>query len=158
MAAAVLRYALAAIVGVALIVGLMLLVRPFIFSFAAPRDDTNYAVIATSEVGEQPLVRDLLLNTPHNLLGERRNGEHAEITVVVSRGPGGQFFVVNAWSSARPCAVTVVGNQLQDCGGAAWTLAGDALAGADAPLQRWAATVEQGAVTVDFTRPIGSGG
>lgn len=158
MAASVLRYALASLIGIALIVGLMLLVRPFIFSFAAPRDDTNYAVIATSAVGEQPVVRDLLLNAPHNLLGERRSGQHAEITVVVSRGAGGQFSVVNEWSTARPCAVTVVGNQLQDCGGAAWTLAGDPLAGASAPLQRWAVTVDQGAVVVDFTRPIGSGG
>jgi hypothetical protein len=156
--AAVLRYAIAALIGVALVVGLMLLVRPFIFSFAAPRDDTNYAVIATSAVGDRPVVRDLVLNAPHNLLGERRNGQHAEITVVVSRGPGGQFSVVNAWSSARPCAVTLVGNQLRDCDGATWTLAGDPLSGADAPLQRWAASVDQGAVIVDFTRPIGSGG
>jgi hypothetical protein len=156
--AAVLRYGLASLIGVALIVGLMLLVRPFIFSFAAPRDDTNYAVIATSVVGDQPVVRDLLLNAPHNLLGERRNGQRAEITVIVSRAPGGQYSVVNAWSSARPCTVSVVGNQLQDCGGAAWTLAGDPLSGADAPLQRWSVSVDQGAVIVDFTRPIGSGG
>jgi hypothetical protein len=158
MGAPVLRYVVAAVVGIALLVGLMLLVRPFIFSFAAPRDDTNYAVIAADAVGDGPVVRDLLLNEPHNLLGERPSGQHAEITVIVSRDVGGEFSVVNAWSTARPCTVSVVGNQLQDCGGAAWTLAGDPLAGAPAPLQRWAVRIEQGALIVDFTQPIGGGG
>jgi hypothetical protein len=157
MGSSVLRYALASVIGIALLVGLMLLVRPFIFTFAAPRDDTNYAVIATDAVGDRPVVRDLLLNAPHNLLGERRSGGRAEITVIVSRGPAGQFSVVNAWSTARPCTVSVVGSQLRDCAGSTWTLGGDPLSGAPAPLQRWAVSIVQGAVVVDFTQPLGGG-
>jgi len=98
------RYALAVGVAFLLLLGLLLLVRPLIYSVAPPRDDSVYVVATTSSVPTNGhLVRDFLLNTPHGLLGERRSGEHAVIHVVIARGLTGLFSVVNAWfSSWRP--------------------------------------------------------
>ena len=91
------RYALATAVAFLFLLGLLLLVRPLIYSVAPPRDDSVYAVATTASVpASAPLVKDLLLNAPHGLLGERRIGEHAAITVVISRRLTGLFSVENA--------------------------------------------------------------
>src|SRR5205085_2819147 len=69
------RYAVAAGIAFLLLLGLLLLVRPMIYSVAPPRDDSVYAVATAASVPTSgPLVKELLLNAPHGLLGERRSG------------------------------------------------------------------------------------
>jgi hypothetical protein len=150
----ILRYAAAFVVALAALIGLLLLVRPLIFTFSSPRDDSVYAVVATGEIGETPRIKELLLNEPHGLQGERPNGVHAAITVVISRTLGGQFSVVNTWSAVHGCEVTVAADRLRDCRGSTWTFSGEPISPGDPALQRFAVRVENGAVIVDFTRPV----
>jgi hypothetical protein len=153
------RYLVAAVVAFLLLLGLLLLVRPLIYSVAPPRDDSVYAVVTAASVPTtEPLVRELLLNSPHGLLGERRSGEHAVITVVVSRGLNGLFSVVNAWSPVNDCALTGRPDRVVDCRGRAWTLAGDPFTAGDPPLQSFPVTNQNGALVVDFTHPVDVGG
>ena len=153
------RYLVAAVVAFLLLLGLLLLVRPLIYSVAPPRDDSVYAVVGAASVPTtEPLVRELPLNSPHGLLGERRSGEHAVITVVVSRGQNGLFSVVNAWSPVNDCALTARPDRLVDCRGRAWTLAGDPFTTGDPPLQSFPVTNQNGALVVDFTHPVDVGG
>jgi hypothetical protein len=153
------RYAVAAGIAFLLLLGLLLLVRPMIYSVAPPRDDSVYAVATAASVPTSgPLVKELLLNAPHGLLGERRSGEHAVITVVVSRELSGVFSVLNAWSTTNDCALTARPDRLVDCRGHEWTLAGDPFTSGDAPLQSFAVTNQGGALIVDFTHPVDGGG
>jgi len=153
------RYLVAAVVAFLLLLGLLLLVRPLIYSVAPPRDDSVYAVVTAASVPTtEPLVRELLLNSPHGLLSERRSGEHAVITVVVSRGLNGLFSVVNAWSPVNDCALTARPDRVVDCRGRAWTLAGDPFTTGDPPLQSFPVTNQNGALVVDFTHPVDVGG
>jgi len=153
------RYLVAALVAFLLLLGLLLLVRPLIYSVAPPRDDSVYAVVTAASVPTtEPLVKVLLLNSPHGLLGERRTGEHAVITVVVSRGLNGLFSVVNAWSPVNDCALTARPDRVVDCRGKAWTLAGDPFTPEDRPLQSFPVTNQNGALVVDFTHPVDAGG
>lgn len=159
MSANVTRYAVAAAIAFLLLIGLLLLVRPMIYSVAPPRDDSVYAVTTTASVPtSEPLVKEILLNTPHGLLGERRSGEHAVITVVISRRLTGLFTVVNAWSPTDGCALSARADRLVDCRGHEWTLSGDPFASGDRPLQSFPVTNESGAVIVDFTHPVDAGG
>lgn len=158
MRSAVLRNAIALLVALGLLVGLLLLAQQFILFFAPPRDDTVYAVAAESDVAKAPIMRDLLLNKPHGLLGERPSGSHAAITVVISRTVTGQYAVVNAWSPVSDCLVTLGADRVTDCAGHQWTLAGDPFDEADPPLQRFPVTIQTGALIVDFTHPVGGGG
>ncbi len=147
------RYALSALLGLVLLVGAMLLVRPLIFSVAPERGDAAYAVAPAADLGTAPLERDLLLNTSHGLPGERPDAGHVALRVIISRPPAGGVAAVNAWSTSGRCAVQVAGDRLRDCRGATWTFSGFAIA-AQRPLQRFPAAVRSGAVIVDFTRPI----
>ncbi len=148
------RYAAAAVAGFAVLLLVMLLVRPIIFSMAPARTDANYAVAAVADVSGRPAVRDVLLADPHGLRGERPQGIHAAIRVVVSSLPGGAAAVVNAYSTANPCEVEVVGDRLRDCAGAEWTLRGVASRSGQPGLQVFPTEVRQGAVIADFTRPL----
>ena len=66
MRANVTRYAIAVAIAFLLLLGLLLLVRPMIYSVAPPRDDSVYAVATAASVPtSEPLVKELLLNTPH---------------------------------------------------------------------------------------------
>jgi hypothetical protein len=153
------RYALATAVAFLLLLGLLLLVRPLIYSVAPPRDDSVYAVATTASVPTTaPLVKDLLLNTSHRLLGERRNGEHAAITVVISRSPSGLFSVVNAWSPVDDCGLTLREDRLVDCRSHAWTFAGAPFSSGDRPLQAFPVTNQNGSLIVDFTHPVDAEG
>lgn len=155
------RYVAVAVVAVAALVGIVLLVRPLIFSFASARDDQNYPVAAVSLVDDPtdpPLVVELLLNDPHGLPGEVPEGEHARLTVIVSPGPGGGFAVVNAWSQGNGCAVTIGPDRLVDCEGDTWTWAGIPIDPAGPPLQAFPAVGRNGAVVVDFTQPFDAPG
>jgi len=157
MRAAVLRTVGLAIAGFVVLFGLLLLVRPLIFSLAPPRDDSVYVVATVGDLTGGPVERPILLNAPHGLLGEQTSGGHAEITVLVSRTVTGSYAVVNAWSPTHDCALTVGTDRVTDCRGSDWTLAGDPFAVADPPLQRFPVRVENGALVVDFTHPVDSG-
>ena len=150
------RYVVAAVVGLVLLVGAMLLVRPLIFSVAPERGDANYAVAAAVDLGSAPVERQLLLTESHGLPGEQPNGQRVSLRVVISRPPSGGIAVVNAWSAAASCAVELAGDRLRDCRGSTWTFEGVPIS-ADRPLQRFPATVNAGAVIADFTRPLPAG-
>jgi hypothetical protein len=151
------RYIVLAIGGFVLLMVLLLLVRPFIFSLAPPRDDSASAVATVGELTGGPIQRDLLLNGPHGLLGEQASGVHAELTVVVSRTVTGQYAVVSSWSPLNDCALTLGADRVTDCRGVQWTLAGDPFVSGDPPLQRFPVRVESGALVVDFTSPVNAG-
>lgn len=153
----VIRYAVVGVVALALLVGLSLFLRWSVLLVAPARDDSVYAVATAASVTTTPLVREVLLNEPHGLLGERLNDSHAAITLVVSRAVTGEYSVVNAWSPVSNCAVTVSADRLTDCAGHAWTFAGDSLASSDPPLQRFAVTNENGALIADLTHPVDVG-
>lgn len=151
------RYAVYFVLALLALVGLTLLVRPLIFSFAPPRDDSVYAVAATAEIGDKPVVKDLLLNESHGLPGERANGAHAAITVTISRNLAGGYRVLNAWSTTSDCAVRVREDRLVDCRDHAWTFEGAPFVATDRPLQTFPSVVRNGALVTDFTRPVDAG-
>jgi hypothetical protein len=152
------RYAVAALLAVAGLVGLMLLVRPLIFSLAPPLGDANYRLIATAGADEGVQLVPILLNDPHGLLGEVIAGEHAGLTVVVAPVIGtGRYTLVNAWSPTNDCAIELGPDRLVDCAGDAWTYEGIPIDPADPPLQRFPTTVSAGVVVVDFTHPVDAG-
>jgi hypothetical protein len=133
----------------------MLLVRPLIFSLAPPLDDGNYRLIATASADQGVQLVEILLNEPHGLLGEVVAGEHAGLTVVVAPVIGtGRYTVVNAWSPTNDCAIQLGPDRLVDCAGDTWTYDGIPIDPAGTPLQRFPATVRNGAVVVDFTHPV----
>lgn len=150
------RYALVAALGLLLLVGAMLLVRPLIFSVAPERGDANYAVGPATVIDNGPIERNLLLNESHGLPGEEPNGRRVALRVVLSGPATGGVAVVNAWSRTNWCAVTIAGDRLRDCVASTWTLEGIPIS-ADRPLQRFPATIRAGAVIVDFTRPFDAG-
>lgn len=156
--------AIGGLIGFVAIVGLMLLIRPAIFSLAPPRGDNNLGVASASELVAGPITRPILLTAPRGLLGERDESGRTAITVIVAQLPGSQISVVNAWSTVNPCPVTVAADaaSLVDCDGRAWALDGQPLDGGPQPaLQRFAASLTNGAVVTDLTQPVsgpGAGG
>jgi hypothetical protein len=152
------RYAVAALLAVAGLVGLMLLIRPLIFSLAPPLDDANYRLIATTQADQGVQLVEIVLNEPHGLPGEVVAGERAGLTVVVAPVIGtGRYTVVNAWSPTHDCRIGLGPDRLVDCAGDAWTYEGVPIDAADAPLQAFPTTVGNGAVVVDFTHPVDEG-
>jgi hypothetical protein len=152
------RYVVAALLAVAALVGLMLLVRPLIFSLAPPLDDANYRLVATAQADEGVQLIEIVLNEPHGLLGEKIAGERAGLTVAVAPVMGtGRYTVVNAWSPTNDCAIQLGPDRLVDCAGDAWTYEGVPIDPADPPLQRFPTTVSNGVVVVDFVQPIDEG-
>jgi hypothetical protein len=149
------RYAVAALLGVAVLVGLMLLVRPLIFSLAPPLDDANYRLVATVQADQGVQLIELVLSEPHGLLGEVVDGERARLTVVISPVIGtGRYTVVNAWSPTNDCGIGLGPDRLVDCVGDAWTYEGIPIDPADPPLQRFPTVVRNGAAVVDFANPV----
>jgi hypothetical protein len=148
------RYVTLGVAGTLLLAVVLLLVRPLIFSFASPRDDTKYTVTAAAEADARgPQVIELPLNDSHNLPGEVRVHEHVTFTVVVSPIPGGGYAAVAAWSPTHDCPIGLGSDRLVDCAGDAWTYEGIPINAADPPLQRFPLTTTDGMVVVDFTRP-----
>jgi len=92
------RYLFAALVGTAALVGLLLVARPLLFTMARPLDDTNYTVVAVSQVTDGPIARQLLLNESHGWAGELVQDDRTQISVIVAPLTIGGFSVVNAWS------------------------------------------------------------
>lgn len=148
------RYVVAGLLAAAAVSGLLLLVRPLIFTFAGPLDDTNYTVAAASQAKNGPMLVEIVLNESHGLPGEVHRDERVGLTVVVSEVGTDAFAVVNAWSPTHDCAVTLGADRLVDCDGDSWTFDGVPIDPADPPLQGFPTTVSNGAVVVDFTRPI----
>jgi hypothetical protein len=149
------RYALVALLGLVVVMIVVLLVRPFIFTFAEARDDANYALAAAGDVDDGPLLTDVLLEESHGLEGEATQDELVRIRVAVAALPGRDgFSVVNAWSPANACPLTLGSDRLVDCAGHAWTYEGYPIDVADPMLQAFSSEVRQGAVVVDFTSPM----
>jgi hypothetical protein len=148
----IVRYAIAALLGLALLVGVMLLVRPLIFSMAPERGDQNYPVAAASDLARGPIVREVLLNRSHGLPGERPNGQRVVLRLIVAPGLAGDATVVDAWSPTNHCAVEIDADRLRDCARDAWTFQGIPIVASDPPLQQFSAAVRSGVVVADLTR------
>jgi len=152
------RYVVGAVLAVAALLLLLLLVRPLIFTFASPRDDSNYPVAASADVADGPQRLVLVLNDRHGLPGEVPDGEHARLWVVVASDAAvTDFTAVDAWSPTNDCVLTLGPDRLVDCAGDAWTYAGVPIDPADPPLVRFRTREALGAIIVDFTQPIGDG-
>lgn len=151
------RYLVIGVIAVLLLVALSVSVRGLIYLVAPPRDDSVYAVAPTTAVTTKPIVKEVLLNSSHGLLGEQPNQTHVAITLVISRTLTGEYSVVNAWSPANDCALTVGADRLTDCRGHAWTFAGDPVNPGDQPLQRFEVQNENGALIADLTHPVDAG-
>ncbi|HLE89210.1 MAG TPA: hypothetical protein VI733_04070 [Candidatus Limnocylindria bacterium] len=148
------RYVIAGLLTAAAVSGLLLLIRPLLFSLAGPRDDTNYTVASAAAANEGPMLVELVLNERHELLGEVHRGEQTGLTVVVAPVGTTAYSVVGAWSPTNDCALSLGADRLRDCEGDAWTFDGVPLDPADPHLQAFPTRVSNGAVLVDFTRPI----
>lgn len=149
------RAAAGCVVGGLVLVALALLVRPLIFSLAPPRGDDAVAVASVGGVTEPRLLTVALLSS-HGLDGEIAAPDgHVEVMVVVVPVAFGVFSVVNAASPlAGDCPVAIVSEALVDCAGRSWLLDGSPTDPSLPPLQRFAATVDGGAIIVDMTRPL----
>lgn len=145
---------MAGLLAAAAVGGLLLLVRPFIFSFAPPLDDTNYTVAGVLEARARPMLVEIVLNEAHGLPGEVHRDNRVGLTIVVSSVGTDAFAVVDAWSPTNDCAVTLGADRLVDCRGDTWTFDGVPIDPADPGLTEFPTTVRNGAVVADFTRPI----
>ncbi len=145
------RYVVAGVLAAAAIGGLLLLVRPFIFSFAPPLGDANYTVASAAAIRNGPQLVEIVLNESHGLPGEVHRDDRVGLTVVVSALGQDAFAVVDAWSPTNDCAVALAADRLVDCAGDAWTFDGVPLDPADLALLSFPTTVSNGAVVVDFT-------
>jgi hypothetical protein len=148
------RYVVSGVLTALAVGGVLLLVRPFIFSFAEPLDDSNYSVAAAAQAKHGPLLVEIVLNETHRLPGEVHRDERVGLTVVVSAVGTEAFAVVNAWSPTNDCALTLGADRLTDCAGDTWTFEGVPIDPADPALMSFPTTVSNGAVIADFTHPI----
>jgi hypothetical protein len=149
------RYVALSLVAVALLLAVTLLVRPFIFSLADPRDDANYPLLSASEADEGPRLIEIVLNDRHGLPGEVVSDERVGYSVVVAPLPGREgYSVVGAWSPTNDCPLAIDRDRLRDCNDDTWTLEGFAFEPADPSLTAFPTTVRNGAVLVDFTAPM----
>jgi hypothetical protein len=148
------RYVVVSLLGVATLLVITLLVRPFIFSLAGPRDDRNYPLISASDADRGPRSLEIVLNDPHDLPGEVARDQQVGYTVVVAPLPGRDgYSVVGAWSPTNQCELEIAQDRLRDCGGDAWTFEGFPIDAADPPLTAFPVTVRNGVVLVDFAVP-----
>lgn len=150
------RSVVAGLLAAAAVGGLLLLVRPFIFSFAPPLSDANYTVASAGTIRNGPALVEIVLNESHDLPGEVHRDEAVGLTVVVSAVGTDAFAVVDAWSPTNDCALTLAADRVVDCAGDTWTFDGVPIDPADPPLLAFPTTVNNGAVVADFTRPISS--
>ena len=135
---------------------LALIVRPAIFSFSTPRDDSAVIVATASDVVDGPIRRDVLLTRSYGWPGEIDAGDgRVQLSVIVAPGA---FAGVTAVPAASPlsddCPLEIAQVGLVDCEGRAWTLDGVPLESGLPPLDRFPVEVQGGSVTVDLTRTI----
>lgn len=140
------------VVGLAIAV----LVRPAIFSVAEPRDDSVAIVSTLTEAQAGPIRRDQLLSRSYGHDGELDADDgRVQVSVIVAPSSFGGISVVNAASPVtEDCPVEIAGDRLADCDGRTWTFDGLPIDAGDPPLERFEATVEDGAIVVDFTRTL----
>ena len=138
------------------LVGLMLLVRPAIFSLAPPRGDSHVIVGTTSALASGPRVVEVALARSYGLDGERPlSAGHVQVGVVVAPTLTGGFSVVNAASPVvDDCRVEIAADRLRDCDGRSWTFDGSPIDPGVPPLQRFEVSVDDGSVGADLTRPV----
>jgi hypothetical protein len=149
------RYALVALLAIAVLLGITLLVRPLIFSLADPRDDARYPLLSVSAADEGPRLVEIVLNDRHGLPGEQVEDELVGYTVVVAPLPGrGGYSVVGAWSPSGDCPLEISGDRLRDCNDETWTFDGVPLDPDGPSLIAFPVTVRNGAVIADFTAPF----
>jgi hypothetical protein len=149
------RYVVVALLGIVGLLLVTLLVRPFIFSLAGPRDDRNYPLLSASDADRGPRSLEIVLNDPHDLPGEVVRDDRVGYTVVVAPLPGRDgYSVVGAWSPVNGCALVIAQDRLRDCQGDAWTFEGFPIAAGDPSLTAFPVAVRNGAVLVDFTAPM----
>jgi hypothetical protein len=149
------RYVAVSLVAIAVLVVVTLLVRPFIFSLASPRDDANYPLLSVSEADAGPVLLEIVLNDSHGLPGEVIRDERIGYHVVVAPLQGIEgYSVVGAWSPVNDCPLTIDGDRLRDCGDVTWTFDGFAFDTADPSLTAFPTTIRNGAVIADFTAPM----
>ena len=140
-----------------LVLAVMLLVRPTIFTLAPPRDDTVVTVGTLNEVSANTRRIEVVLSDSYGWAGEQDAGDgRTQLGVIVGPTATG-LAAVNASSPlADDCPVQITADRLTDCDGHSWTFAGLPLDSAHPPLERFPITVEGGSVLVDFTRTIDS--
>ena len=148
------RYIVAGLLAAAAVGGLLLLVRPFIFSFAGPLNDANYTVASAAVIKNGPKLVEIVLNDAHDWPGEVHQAEAVGLTVVVSEIGPDAFATVDAWSPTNDCAITLGADRLVDCNGDTWTFDGVPIDPADPALVAFPTTTNSGAVVVDFTRSL----
>jgi len=139
-----------------LVAGLLVLIRPALFTFAPPRDDRSVVVAAVSELGEAPIRRDVILSRSHGWGGETDAGDgRVQVTLLISPSALGGASAVNAASPGREgCDVEVAGDRLADCDGRTWTFEGLPIDAADPQLERFPVIDDGGTLVVDMTRLV----
>lgn len=149
----VVRYVAGGLLTLVAVVGLMLLVRPLIFSVADPRDDSRVAILPQVQLADGPTLREAVLAASHGLDGEQLVDGRPVVALVVSPLPGGSAAVVNAAPAGEgSCRVEIGADRLVGCGGS-WTFEGDPIDPGLEALQRFEVTLRDGAVYVDLTAP-----
>jgi hypothetical protein len=148
------RYIVAGLLTAGAVGGLLLLVRPFIFSFAGPLNDANYTVASAAVITNGPKLVEIVLNEAHDWPGEVHRDERVGLTVVVSVVGSDAFAVVDAWSPTNDCAIKLGADRLVDCAGDTWTFDGVPIDPADPSLLAFPTTLNSGAVVADFTRSL----
>lgn len=131
-----------------------LIVRPAIFTFSTPRDDSAVIVATAAEVQGGPMRYDVILTRSYGWDGERDADDgRVQLSVIVAPSRfGGVGAVAAASPVAEDCPIEIGADRLTDCGGRSWTFEGLPLDSADPPLDRFPVDVASGSVTVDFTR------
>ena len=149
------RYAILAVLAIGVLLGITLLVRPFIFTLADARDDARYPLMSIAEADAGPQLLEIVLNDSHGLAGEVVRDELVGYTVVVAPLPGrGGYSVVGAWSPTGDCPLEISGDRLRDCDDATWTFEGVPFDPDGPSLVAFPAVVRNGAVIADFTAPF----
>jgi len=135
----------------------VLLVRPAIFTFANPRDDSVVTMgTLTAATSAGPARHDVILSRSYGWDGEQDAGEgHVQMSVIVSPATfGGLAAVAGASPVDEECPLEIGADRLTDCDGRQWTLDGLPLDAADPPLDRFPITVDDGTVVVDLTHTL----
>ena len=149
------RYAILALLAIGVLLGITLLVRPFIFTLADARDDARYPLMSIAAADAGPQLLEIVLNDSHGLAGEVVRDELVGYTVVVAPLPGrGGYSVVGAWSPTGDCPLEISGDRLRDCDDATWTFEGVPFDPDGPSLVAFPAVVRNGAVIADFTAPF----
>jgi hypothetical protein len=145
--------------GALAVIGILavLLVRPAIFSFADPRDDSVVTMgTLTAATSAGPTRHDVILSRSYGWDGEQDAGDgRVQMSVIVSPVTFGGIAAVAAASPvAEDCPLEIGADRLTDCDGRQWTLDGLPLDATDPPLDRFPVSVEDGAVVVDLTQTL----